>query len=136
METKIDPEPFTKSRFHSEAGQYGIGAVANQHGSRKQGCASKLMSEVLNAIERGAPNALTFLYSNIKPEFMSVLVSSVYLNPSSATNRQSASLAENGPKSVHTESLRMGNFERLTLSCTIIGVPAAHSYLQGARQPD
>ncbi len=49
--------------------EYGIGSIATPKALRKQGHASRLISDVLQQIEEESPEAIIFLYSDIEPEF-------------------------------------------------------------------
>lgn len=49
--------------------QVGIGSIATPLQLRKQGCASKLLSDVITQIEAETSNTIIFLYSDIAPEF-------------------------------------------------------------------
>ena len=49
--------------------QFGIGSIATPKALRKQGHASKLISDVLLQINEESSGATIFLYSDIEPEF-------------------------------------------------------------------
>lgn len=49
--------------------QYGLGSIATPKALRKHGYASKIISDVLEQIEKKSPTATIFLYSDIRPEF-------------------------------------------------------------------
>ncbi|MBY0385346.1 GNAT family N-acetyltransferase [bacterium] len=51
------------------SGEYGIGSIATVKNLRRQGNASKLISDVLEQIEKESPKATLFLYSDIIPDF-------------------------------------------------------------------
>jgi predicted N-acetyltransferase YhbS len=55
--------------YQLSAGQYGIGSIATPLPLRRQGYASKLVSEILEHIEQESPGAVIFLYSDIDPAF-------------------------------------------------------------------
>ncbi len=50
-------------------GHYGIGSIATPLPLRRQGYASKLVSEILDHIEQESPDAVIFLYSDIDLAF-------------------------------------------------------------------
>lgn len=49
--------------------EFGIGSIATPPTLRKQGHASKIISDVLKEIEAESPTSVVFLYSDIEPEF-------------------------------------------------------------------
>jgi predicted acetyltransferase len=49
--------------------QFGIGSIATPKLLRKQGYASRLISDILKKIDKDSPKASVFLYSDIEPEF-------------------------------------------------------------------